>query len=216
MTAVVTGSASEFDDCVFVNCPFDEKYKPLLHATLFAIQDCGFVAKHALQDVGGKESRLDKIYRLIETSRWSIHDVSRVELSKATKLPRFNMPFECGLAFGAMRYSGANSRDALVLTGVDFQDKITLSDLAGIDPGYHGNDAKDLIAKVRRFLAAKRKGATTLMRGHADIHRRFVAYQAALPAAVRTEHKTVREILSFDYIDDWTRLAVLWIAGHSK
>ena len=203
-----------FDDCVFVNCPFDAKFKPLLHAILFAIHDCGFVARHALQDVGGKESRLDKITRLIQSSRWSIHDVSRVELSGGNKLPRFNMPFECGLAFGAMRLCAANDRDALVMTGVQFQDKATISDLAGIDPGYHDNQAEIVIAKVRRFLAAKRSGPG--IRGHANIYRRFLAYKKALPAALKPEHKSVAEISSFDYIDDWLRLAVVWIAAHPK
>jgi hypothetical protein len=216
MTPALAGSPTAFDTSVFVNCPFDEKYKPLLHATLFAIHDCGFVARHALQEVGGKELRLDKIYRLIESSRWSIHDVSRVGLSGTAKLPRFNMPFECGLAYGAMRFSGTNGRDALVMTGTQFQDKATLSDLAGIDPGYHKGDSKILVAKVRQFLGAKYTGPAKQVRGHADIHRRFEAFKSMLPAALRDEHKSVREISSFEYINDWTRLAVLWIVSNPK
>jgi hypothetical protein len=197
MTLALAGLETAFDNSVFVNCPFDDKYKPLLHATLFAIHDCGFVARHALQDVGGKEQRLHKIYRLIEESRWSIHDVIRVSLSGNSKLPRFNMPFECGLAFGAMRFSGSNGRDALVLTGTRFQDKAALSDLAGIDPGYHQNDSKILVAQVRRFLAAKYSGPAKQVRGHADIHHRFEAFKARLPVAIRGEHEFVREISSF-------------------
>ena len=203
-----------FDDNVFVNCPFDDKYKPLMQAMLFTIHDCGFVAQHALQDVGGRESRLDKIYRLIETSRWSIHDVSRVELSKGNRLPRFNMPFECGVAFGAMRYGAVDGRDALVMAGVQFQDKASISDLAGIDPGYHGNDQREVVSQVRRFLAAKRRNTVPSIRGHAAIHRRLNAFLKALPSALRAEGKTLREIASFDYINDWLTLAILWIAAN--
>jgi hypothetical protein len=214
MTAPELGAEPGFGDRVFVNCPFDEKYKSLLHATLFAIHDCGFIASHALQEVGGKESRLEKILRLIENAQWSIHDVSRVELSRATRLPRFNMPFECGLAFGAMRFSALTGRDALVMTGVQFQDKAAISDLAGIDPEYHSNEVADLIAKVRKFLYSKVAFPKARVRGHTDIHQRLLAYQNELPQVLKSERITAREIVSFDYINDWLRVASIWIAAN--
>jgi hypothetical protein len=31
-----------YDAGVFVNCPFDDGYKPLFNATVFAVLDCGF------------------------------------------------------------------------------------------------------------------------------------------------------------------------------
>ena len=40
-----------YDVSVFLNCPFDDAYRPLLHAALFAIQDCGFIARTALEDL---------------------------------------------------------------------------------------------------------------------------------------------------------------------
>lgn len=63
----------------------------------------------------------------------SIHDISRTEITPSSPLPRFNMPFECGLAIGAMRYQRplrGGSRDFLLMAADDFQDKRTLSDLA--------------------------------------------------------------------------------------
>ena len=33
---------------VFVNCPFDADYEPLLHAVLFTVEDCGFRVRCAL------------------------------------------------------------------------------------------------------------------------------------------------------------------------
>ena len=93
-----------FASSVFVNCPFDADYLPLLHAMLFAIHDCGFIARVAVEDIGSNEMRIEKIVRIISESCYSIHDISRVEVSKS-KLPRFNMPFECGLAMGAIRYA---------------------------------------------------------------------------------------------------------------
>lgn len=79
---------------VFVNAPFDDAYLPLLHSLLFTVHACGFVARTALEDVGGAEPRLHKIARIIEETRYSIHDLSRVTLDTASGLPRFNMPFD--------------------------------------------------------------------------------------------------------------------------
>lgn len=41
-------------DQVFVNCPFDEAYKPLFDAIVFAITDLGFYARSAREEHGKK------------------------------------------------------------------------------------------------------------------------------------------------------------------
>ena len=46
---------------------------------------------------------------LISASPRSIHDLSRVELGE-NELPRFNMPFELGMALGAKRFGGPAHR----------------------------------------------------------------------------------------------------------
>ena len=94
---------------VFVNFPMDVEYKPMLDAMLFAIYGCGFVARLAIETSGGREQRLDRIVRLIADCRLSIHDMSRVQLSDG--LPRFNMPFECGIAYAAMKLTLPPDRD---------------------------------------------------------------------------------------------------------
>jgi hypothetical protein len=38
-----------YDRSVFVNCPFDRRYRPMLRAIMFAIHDCGFFARSALE-----------------------------------------------------------------------------------------------------------------------------------------------------------------------
>lgn len=202
-----------YDDSVFINCPFDKPYTELLHAIVFAVHDCGFVARHALEDVGGRESRLDKITRIVGESRWSIHDLSRVKLSRHNGLPRFNMPFECGLAYGAMTFGAARDRDLLVMAAIQFQDKASLSDLAGIDPAYHGNDRLKIIAGVRRFLSRKRG---TRMRSHEKIAQRLQKFEAALKRGLRAEGTRLATMKSLDYINDWTTLAVEWIALNPK
>jgi hypothetical protein len=80
---------------VFVNCPFDDEYLPLLQSIAFAVTACGYEVQLALQDVDGKV-RLDKILAMMSASRLSIHDISRLP-QQPGQSPRFNMPFECGL-----------------------------------------------------------------------------------------------------------------------
>ena len=42
---------------------------------------------------------LERLFELIERCAFSVHDLSRVELSlHRPRVPRFNMPFELGLA----------------------------------------------------------------------------------------------------------------------
>jgi len=62
---------------VVLNVPFDRTYRPLLEAAVFAIYDCGFEARCALEDDDASRTRVDKIYDLISESKYGIHDISR-------------------------------------------------------------------------------------------------------------------------------------------
>ena len=42
------GSGAEFEASVFVNCPFDDAYKPMFEAIVFAVFDCGYRPRCAL------------------------------------------------------------------------------------------------------------------------------------------------------------------------
>src|ERR1700682_1902161 len=90
---------------VFINCPFDSKYQRLLRASAFTILACGFVPRCALEGTETGRARLEKILKIIENCRFGLHDFSRGDVAKG-QLPRFNMPFECGLFWGCMRFGG--------------------------------------------------------------------------------------------------------------
>ena len=85
---------------VFVNCPFDDEYSPIRDAITFAIFDCGFVPRSALEEDDGGNTRFDKIKHLISISKFGVHDISRTELDEDKNLPRFNMPLELGVFTG--------------------------------------------------------------------------------------------------------------------
>jgi hypothetical protein len=81
---------------VFVNCPFDDAYRHLFEAIVFAIHDCGYIARCALEVDDASLVRIEKIGSIISACRFGIHDISRTEANAATGLPRFSMPLELG------------------------------------------------------------------------------------------------------------------------
>jgi hypothetical protein len=87
----------EYDKNVFINCPFDRDYRPLFEAIVFAVFDCGFRPRCALETEDGGQVRMEKIFALIADSKLAINDLSRVDLDSGTKLPRFNMPLEVSI-----------------------------------------------------------------------------------------------------------------------
>jgi len=117
---------------VFVNCPFDADFRPCFEALLFTIAASGYKVRCALEDSDGANIRFDKLRRLIRESRRTIHDLSRIELSE-NALPRFNMPFELGLAIGAKYFGGPKLRrnSALIMVRKDYVLNAYLSDLGG-------------------------------------------------------------------------------------
>jgi hypothetical protein len=89
---------SAYNSSVFLNVPFDNRYRKLLHALVFGVHDCGLIARCALEADDGGDVRVEKIYRMVEQCRFGIHDLSRTTLDSAHHLPRFNMPLELGLS----------------------------------------------------------------------------------------------------------------------
>jgi hypothetical protein len=90
---------------VFLNCPFDEDYENLFLALIAGLTGLGLTPRCVLEIPPGR-SRLERLLRLIGQCSSSVHDLSRVELSpRRPRVPRFNMPFELGLAV-ALSLSG--------------------------------------------------------------------------------------------------------------
>lgn len=143
-----------FEKNVFVNCPFDEKFRPLLRPLLFTVIYLGLNPRIALERADSGESRLDKIVQLIRESQYSIHDLSRSEASAAGELYRLNMPFELGLEFGGRLFGSARLRRkrTLVLESKPHRYKAAISDLSGSDIECHFDDPYKVIGVVRNWL----------------------------------------------------------------
>lgn len=143
-----------YNDLVFINCPFDNEYAPLLRSIVFAIYRCGFLPVTALNEDNGLQNRLSKIEDCIAQCRYGIHDLSRVELNP-NNLPRFNMPFELGIFFGAKRFGDVHQKlkNALILDKDRYRYQQFISDLNGIDIKAHENEPRSVIRKIRDWLS---------------------------------------------------------------
>jgi hypothetical protein len=174
---------SAYDSSVFLNFPFTDDYAPVLRAILFAVVDCGFRPRCALELEDSGQIRLQKIERLIEECRFGIHDLSNMELDPKSGLPRFNMPFELGLFLGAKRYSDDRSqRDKrlIILDREKFRYQQAISDISGQDILSHEGDPKTAIRRVRNWLntqAPERKLGSARF-----VIARYEQYEMDLPA----------------------------------
>jgi hypothetical protein len=191
-------SAVGYNDNVFVNCPFDAEYTPLLRVTVFTIYRCGFIPLSALGEDDGTDNRLDKIIRIIENCKYGIHDISRIELNPAG-LPRFNMPFELGIFFGAKRLGSKEqkTKNALVFERVKFSYQQYISDLNGIDTKAHNNDPDNLIRQIRNWLSAASKRTT--IPGPIIIRNEYNEFSALLPQIVELAGLEMDDIPFNDY-----------------
>jgi hypothetical protein len=167
---------------------------------VFAVVDCGFVPRCALEVDDGSQVRIDKVCDLIGECRFGIHDLSRTELDSRSKLPRFNMPLELGLFIGAKRYGGAPHRrkSCLILDTESYRYQAFISDIAGQDIRAHGGDHRRLITAIRDWLRATSRRAT--LPGGAEIFGRFKRFQAALPEICRELRLSVDEITFVDLL----------------
>ena len=122
---------------VFLNIPYDSGFENLFLAYIAGISAFGFTPRATLEIPFG-ERRLNRILSLIRESRYSVHDLSRVQLDrKSPRTPRFNMPFELGLAVVLAHTSQAN-HSWIVCETVPHRIKKSLSDLDGTDAYVHG------------------------------------------------------------------------------
>ncbi len=175
--------APGYNDNVFINCPFDDCYAQNLHAIVFTVYRCGFVPLSALSEDNGLDNRLSKIEKLINSSKYGIHDISRTELN-VYNFPRFNMPFELGIFFGAKRFGNRDqkSKNALSFKRTRFTYQNYLSDLSGVDTKAHNNDTSLIIRSIRDWLKTSSRRST--IPGHLSIIEDFNNFGIDLPGAL--------------------------------
>jgi hypothetical protein len=174
-----------FDKCVFINCPFDKDYEPILQAIIFCVIYAGFVPRIALESNNSAETRITKILEIINSSKFSIHDISRCQAKSEGEYYRLNMPFELGIDYGSRAF-GRKLRDKriLILEEQRFRYQAAISDLSGCDIQMHKGDFATAIRKVRNWLVSEAgvsiEGASTIFGAYSDFQEWYYERQIKL------------------------------------
>ena len=202
---------SSYNRSIFINCPFDDEYWPLLQAVVFCVFECKNLPRSALESSDSSQARIEKIYEIINESQLGIHDISRTELSQTYNLPRFNMPLELGIYLGAKRYGEGRHLDksCLVLDRDPYRYRIFCSDISGQDIKSHEGDPLKVIRVVRNWLNSREREIRILSASRIINH--YESFQADIPRICAALDLDDHEL---DYLD-YCSVVSAWLGESS-
>jgi hypothetical protein len=140
---------------VFLNIPYDEEFSSLYIAYLVGLCQLDLVP-HIASEISGGKRRLDRILELIQGCRYSVHDLSRVEVSPApSAVPRFNMPLELGMT---ITWASLHPKihTWFVWESEPYRLQRSLSDLNGTDANIHNGTPEGVLRGLRNALGRDR------------------------------------------------------------
>ena len=151
-------------DAVFLNIPYDKQFTEMFLAYVVGIRAYGLIPRATLEIPGGVR-RLDRIAALIRGCTYSLHDLSRVELDLVPPpTPRFNMPFELGLAV-AFHWPHSTKHTWFVLETEKWRIQKSLSDLNGTDVYVHGGTVDGVFRELAKaFIRLTRQPTVRQLR----------------------------------------------------
>lgn len=167
-----------FESNVFVNCPFDDDYRPILLGIVFTVLYLGYSPRLSLERADSAENRIDKILSLIRQSKFGVHDLSRIVSTTPGEPYRMNMPFELGIDFGCNKLKGGKWADKkiLILEEERYRYQRSLSDLSGCDIKNHANEVDKAIIAVRDWFVTEELGRGPSGNAIWDKYNDFQAY----------------------------------------
>jgi hypothetical protein len=144
---------------VFLNIPYDKPFEKLYLAYIVGLVELGLTPKVTLGIPGGA-ARIDRIFDLLKSCRYSVHDLSRVGVDrKPPPTPRFNMPFELGLAFAWPKLT-PGTHDFFVFESIHRRVQKSLSDLSGTDCNIHQGTPKGIMRELLNAFARRQNRPT--------------------------------------------------------
>jgi hypothetical protein len=136
----------------FINLAYVDSNESLYLALIAGLAGFGLVPVAALHDPTSNP-QLSRIFKLIEDSVISFHDLSYIKLDPpGPKTPRFNMPFELGLAV-AISLSGPRRHRWFVLETKQHRAAKSLSDISGANVQIHDGHAASVFRAISNALA---------------------------------------------------------------
>ncbi len=142
-------------------------------ALIAGLSGLGLIPRCVLE-IQTTAGRLQRIFELIKRCRSSIHDLSRTQLSSGPlRCPRFNMPFELGLAVARAQLA-QYEHHWVVFESRQYRLQHSLSDLNGFDPFIHGGTVHGTLDVLMNAFISERETTTSdLMSRYRDL-RKFV------------------------------------------
>ena len=157
---------------VFMNIPYDNRFQNLYLAYIVGLTELGLTPKATLAIPGGV-TRLDRIFELIQTCNYSVHDLSRVELDRTPPpTPRFNMPLELGLAIAWAKLNPAR-HTWFVCESKERRAQKSLSDLNGTDLYIHHGTPTGVMCELSNAFVRPfdRPTVPQMMRSYKSLNR---------------------------------------------
>lgn len=203
---------AQYQDSVFINCPFDCEYDGVFKAVVFAVKACGFIPRCAMEVDDASQVRIEKIVSIIKDSKFGIHDLSRTQLDKKTGLPRFNMPLELGLFLGAKKFASGRQKEkvCLILDSEKFRYQCFISDIAGQDIRAHEENPDRAIKHVRNWLSTASRRKT--IPGGTEICWRYFLFSTDLPGMCDEIQLDAHDLTFADFSD----LVSRWLRHNYK
>jgi hypothetical protein len=128
----------------FINMPYAARYERVYLAFIAGVAGFGMVPTAAVKDPSS-HFQLDRIFDLVVASDYSFHDLSHMSLDRSKpRTPRFNMPFELGLAVATARLKNPNHQ-WFVFDTERFRVIKALSDLGGVTIRVHDRSADSVL-----------------------------------------------------------------------
>lgn len=183
-------------NAVFLNIPYDDRFRRLYLAYIVGLVHLGLEPRVTLGIPGG-DRRLDRIMDLIQGCRYSIHDLSRVELSRGEpRTPRFNMPFELGLTV-AWSKQYPHRHTWFVCESRAYRLQRSLSDLGGTDPNIHGGTIEGVMRELCNAFVRPAQQMPTIpqmMRTYRVLSKAAVAIQRSAGAVSLFEARVFSDL----------------------
>lgn len=193
---------------IFINCPFSVDYQDLFRAIVFTIIRSGYNPRCALEADDGAQNRFDKICAIIGQCRLGVHDISKTEPDKKSKLPRFNMPLELGIFLAAKKFGGPkqSKKSCIILDRAPYRYQTFISDIAGQDIHSHEGDLDQLISNIASWLRAEAKDS--MVPGGKVIAEEFATFKGAIPKICKDRKLAADELTYLDL----KSIATEWIS----
>lgn len=204
---------TSYKKSVFINCPFDGRYKRIFDAIVFVVYDCGFIPRSELE-AANDPVRLSRIIQIINDSLYAIHDLSRAGVDSKTGLARFNMPLELGIFLGAKEFGGKRNamKTYLMLDRDRYRYQKFISDLNGIDPKAHNNKPETAIIKVRDWLNDVTNVDFNIQSG-SIIAKKYDEFRKDLPGLATDVGLKMKDLTYRDYcyvVQEWLNQFPAW------